>query len=175
MIDQYLAKIAELHADLGIPESFREDCVLPLCQPPRELVATEVDYYGRPQQLTPEALESWQAMKNAAAADGIVIHLISAYRDLEYQHHLFRKKLEHGDTLEAILKVNAAPGFSEHHTGRAIDLGTENCPALVTEFEETPAFQWLEKNAHEFSFSLSYPRDNALGIVYEPWHWCFLP
>ncbi len=113
-------------------------------------------------------------MKTAAATDGIVIHLISAYRDIDYQYELLRRKLDQGDSLDSILKVNAAPGYSEHHTGRAIDLGTVDCPALVTEFEETPAFQWLEQNAHQFKFKLSYPRDNPLGIVYEPWHWCFL-
>lgn len=175
MTDNYLSKISELHAALGIPTSFQEDCRLPLCRPPDELVDTEADFYGRPQRLTPTAFESWRSMKAAAAADGVVIHLISAYRDIDYQYELLRRKLDQGDPLDAILRVNAAPGYSEHHTGRAIDLGTVDCPALVTEFEETPAFQWLEQTASQFNFKLSYPRDNSLGIVYEPWHWCFLP
>ena len=72
-----------------------------------------------------------------------------------------------------ILRVNAAPGYSEHHTGRAIDLGTIGCRALEEEFELTEAFAWLENNAAHFQFSLSYPRNNPSGVIYEPWHWCF--
>ena len=148
---------------------------MPLCHPPEMLVATEPDYYGRPQQLTPEAFSAWQEMKAAASADHVVIHLISAYRDADYQCQIFKKKLAAGQELASILQVNAAPGYSEHHTGRAIDIGTENCPALETEFEETPAFTWLCEKAGNFGYSLSYPKNNALGISYEPWHWCFMP
>ena len=75
--------------------------------------------------------------------------------------------------MEQILRVNAAPGFSEHHTGRAVDLGTHDCEALEEEFEQTDAFVWLERNAESFGFAMSYPRGNASGFAYEPWHWCF--
>ena len=112
-------------------------------------------------------------MKAAAAGDGVVIHLISAYRDIDYQCQIFKRKLDAGLQLASILQVNAAPGYSEHHTGRAVDLGTEDCPALETEFEKTPAFKWLSANAGEYGFVMSYPKDNPLGISYEPWHWCF--
>ncbi|MDA0687825.1 MAG: D-alanyl-D-alanine carboxypeptidase family protein [Proteobacteria bacterium] len=174
MSDSYLSKISELHELLGIPASFREECSMPLCHTPAQLVATEPDYYGRPQQLTPEAFAAWSDMKAAAARDGVVIHLISAYRDPDYQCQIFKRKLDAGEPLAAILRVNAAPGYSEHHTGRAIDLGTLDCPALETEFEKTPAFAWLSEHAGTFGFALSYPRDNAHGIGYEPWHWCFM-
>jgi D-alanyl-D-alanine carboxypeptidase len=174
LTDSYLQQISDLHAMLGIPASFREQCSMPLCRPPEQLVATEPDYYGRPQQLTPEACAAWTAMKAAAAQDGVVIHLISAYRDPDYQCQIVQRKLQAGESLAAILRVNAAPGYSEHHTGRAIDLGTLDCPALETEFEKTPAFAWLSEHAGTFGFTLSYPKNNALGISYEPWHWCFM-
>jgi D-alanyl-D-alanine carboxypeptidase len=112
-------------------------------------------------------------MKQAALAQEVTIFLISAYRSIEYQHQLIAKKIASGQAIDDILKVNAAPGFSEHHTGRAIDIGTSNCPAVVEEFEKTLAFQWLESNAGSYGFSLSYPRNNRYGIAYEPWHWCF--
>ncbi len=79
-----------------------------------------------------------------------------------------RKKLERGDTIENILKVNAAPGFSEHHTGCALDITTPGYDALKESFEKSPAFDWLTGNASRFGFSLSFPRGNAAGIAYEP-------
>ena len=161
------------NAVLGITESFTSACKLPLCLEPVRLVETELDFYGRPQRLTPECFIAWTAMKQAAAAQEVSIFLISAFRSIEYQHQLIAKKLANGQQLDDILMVNAAPGFSEHHTGRAIDIGTLNCDALVEEFEKTTAFQWLEINAKDYGFSLSYPRNNTFGIAYEPWHWCF--
>ncbi len=134
---------------------------------------TEADFYGRPQQLTPVAKQAWQEMKSAAAQQGVVIHLISAFRGFEYQYQLLKRKLDAGEALNEILTVNAAPGYSEHHTGRAIDIGTIDSPALEVEFENTPAFDWLCANAADFGFSMSYPRNNPLGIDYEPWHWCY--
>lgn len=162
-----------MHELLEIPAAFRRQCKLPLCREPRELVATEADYYGRPQRLLPAAFSAWTAMKTAAADAGIRLHLISAFRDIDYQYQLLQRKLEAGQSLEQILTVNAAPGYSEHHTGRAIDVGTMDCAALVTEFEDTAAFTWLQKNAADFGFFLSYPHDNPFGIGYEPWHWCY--
>ena len=145
----------------------------PLCQEPEELVDTEADFYGRPQRLMPPAREAWQEMKNAAIEQGVVILLISAFRAYEYQYQLIKRKLEAGQELAQILTVNAAPGFSEHHTGRAVDIGTLDCPALEVEFELTPAFAWLREHAGRYGFSMTYPHDNAFGISYEPWHWCY--
>ena len=45
----------------------------------------------------------------------------------------------------------------------------------VTSVELSDGFAWLSHSAHQFGFSLSYPRDNPLGFIYEPWHWCFNP
>ena len=63
------------------------------------------------------------------------------------------------------------PGFSEHHSGRALDLGTPGCDGLSEDFEATQAFEWLSESASRFGFVLSYPHDNAWGFSYEPWHW----
>ena len=158
---------------LSIEPHFVESCALPWCVEPAELVDTEADYYGRPQRLTPAAFSAWSHMKSAAHNDDVVLHLISAFRGYEYQFEVIKRKLDGGQSLADILKVNAAPGFSEHHTGRAIDIGTLDCPALEEKFEQTPAFQWLSSHAQEFGFVMTYPRNNKFGIAYEPWHWCF--
>jgi D-alanyl-D-alanine carboxypeptidase len=76
--------------------------------------------------------------------------------------------------MERILAVNAAPGFSEHHGGCAVDLGAPGLPPVEASFEDTPAFRWLVANAVALRLRMTYPRDNPHGILHEPWHWRFL-
>jgi D-alanyl-D-alanine carboxypeptidase len=90
---------------------------------------------------------------------------------VDYQARLIRKKINAGQKIGDILEVNAPPGFSEHHTGRAVDVATPGSRPLTEDFESTQAFAWLQRRAAEFGFSMSYPRDNPCGFVYEPWHW----
>ena len=70
----------------------------------------------------------------------------------------------------------APPGYSEHHTGLALDIGDLDHPETDVEvsFEETPAFEWLKNNADRFGFELSFPVGNPQGVSYEPWHWRFV-
>ena len=84
-----------------------------------------------------------------------------------------RRKRERGLSIDEILKISAAPGYSEHHSGRAIDLTAPGYAALEEEFEKSPSFAWLRRHARRFGFALSYPRNNRRGIAYEPWHWCW--
>ncbi|MEQ1638880.1 MAG: D-alanyl-D-alanine carboxypeptidase family protein [Methylococcales bacterium] len=76
---------------------------------------------------------------------------------------------------EDILTVLAPPGFSEHHTGCAVDISTPGTAPAALVFEQTAAFSWLNTNAHRFGFYLSFPLGNPYGYQYEPWHWCFHP
>jgi len=112
-------------------------------------------------------------MKYAAREDGISLSIASAYRSVERQIEIVRGKLQAGEPLEQILRVSAPPGFSEHHTGRAVDVATPNAPPLDISFSKTEAYSWLKRHAVEFRFVLSYPEDNSHGYAFEPWHWCF--
>src|SRR5690606_1680760 len=114
---------------------------------------------------------AWLRMRATAARDGIVLDAISGYRSHDYQLGIFERKLARGLSVDDILRVNAAPGFSEHHAGLALDIGTPGEPPAEESFEATPAFAWLLANAADSGFGMSYPRDNPHGIVYEPWHW----
>jgi D-alanyl-D-alanine carboxypeptidase len=67
--------------------------------------------------------------------------------------------------------VNAAPGFSQHHTGAAVDIASPGSRPLTEEFDQSGAFEWLTRNAANYGFSMTYPRENPWGFVYEPWHW----
>jgi len=102
---------------------------------------------------------------------GVHLEAISGFRSHAYQLGIFHRKLARGLSVAQILAVNTAPGFSEHHGGFALDIGTAGEPPAERTFEHTPAFAWLCANAERFGFHLSYPRDNPHGIVYEPWHW----
>ncbi|MGV3591056.1 MAG: M15 family metallopeptidase [Gammaproteobacteria bacterium] len=158
---------------LGIPSSYASTCGMPPQMECTTLVLTEPDVFGRQPQLDAGAYAAWTAMKEAAARDGITLQLVSAFRSIAYQHDLIQRKLARGDSIAAILAVNAAPGFSEHHTGRAVDIGTPGFAHLEIEFEQSPAFAWLTSRAREFSFRMSFPRGNPYGVQYEPWHWCY--
>lgn len=129
--------------------------------------------FGREQSLAPAAADAWMGLRDAAAGESVELQLVSAYRSVQYQRQLVERKLVAGLSIESILRVSAAPGYSEHHTGRAIDLSTPGSVPLEEEFEGTAAFDWLLRNASRFGFVLSYPRGNPYGIIYEPWHWAF--
>ncbi len=163
----------EIFRSLGIPATYAVTCGMPLQQECAALVDTELDVFGRQPRLDARAFAAWTAMKSAAAREGIVLQLISAFRSITYQQELIQRKLARGDSIAAILAVNAAPGYSEHHTGRALDIGSPGFAHLEIEFERSPAFAWLTKHASEFGFTMSFPRDNAYGVQYEPWHWCY--
>ena len=140
---------------------------------PDALAGIGTDRHGRPMYLVAAAARAWLQMNARAAQDGIAIEPLSSFRSIAYQRGLIARKLKRGDTLEEILKVNAAPGFSEHQSGRAIDIGTPGVAPLDETFELSPAFAWLRAHAGEFGFRMSYPRNNTLGVIYEPWHWYF--
>lgn len=146
---------------------------LQLMAEPAALQFAGRDRFGRPLWLSARAARAWRQMRAAALRADIVLDAISGYRSHDYQLGIFERKFARGLTLEQILTVNAAPGFSEHHSGDALDLGTPGEPPAEESFEATPAFAWLCSNAHAFGYRLSYPRNNPHGIVYEPWHWCW--
>lgn len=164
--------IEPLLAEIGIDTGrYRTDSGLDPIEEPAQLEFAGFDRYKRPLWLDYHAAKAWQRLRQAASDDGVVIDAISGFRSQHYQMGIFRRKLARGLGIRDILKVNAAPGFSEHHSGRAIDIGTIGEPAAEEHFENTPAFEWLQGSAAGFGFRLSFPRGNPHGISYEPWHW----
>ena len=169
----YLARVQSILDELQVPPQFCTGRASPVQDEATELELVEVGENGREYFLIPPAAAAWRELRAAAAADGVTVKIISAFRSVDRQAEIVRDKLASGLSFEAIFAVSAPPGYSEHHTGRAVDVGTPGVRSLEVEFEETPAFRWLAANASRFGFVLSYPRDNACGYIYEPWHWCF--
>lgn len=169
-MDAVHQRVRTLHRRLGIPADYAARTGLPL-QPEPEALVTVVTRQPREQRLAPHAAACWARMEAAAERDAVRLLLISTFRSFDYQADLIERKLAQGQAIEDILRVNAAPGYSEHHSGRAVDIGVPEEEPLTESFEQTEAFEWLQRNAHRWGFRLSYPRDNPFGIVYEPWHW----
>lgn len=127
---------------------------------------------------------------------GVRIFVYSAYRSYDEQCGVFRSKVatemknNKGITLDmAIKRVNtrsAFPGESEHQLGTTMDLVSDDRDLqfkLKFEFAETQAYEWLQKNAADYGFVLSYPKIEGVapsqphpetGIMYEPWHWRYI-
>jgi len=155
----YPERVRRALASLGIASGLIERRSLRLCGEAIELELAELGEDGRQFMLIPAAAQAWKDMAAAAARDGVALRLASAFRSLDRQVE--------------ILRESAPPGYSEHHTGRAVDITTPGSEALVEDFEKTEAFRWLQRRAHEFGFSLSFPRGNRFGYAYEPWHWFY--
>lgn len=173
LIESYRERIAKVHRELGISPDYETVRNLVPQVEATELCSVGFDMYGRERFLIGEAVEAWDGMQKRARESGIELILFSAFRSVEYQRDLIVKELAKPRALDEVLRVLAAPGYSEHHTGRAVDLTTTEMPPLREEFESTPAFQWLMTHAQEFRFSLSFPRGNRYGFIYEPWHWAY--
>ena len=171
----FIERIRLIHQALNIPETFASERQLPLHVEADLLIEVNCKRADKVHRLIEPAARGWAEMETAALKDGISLLLVSSFRSVEYQRALIEKKLQRGQKILEILTLLAPPGYSEHHTGRAIDLTTENCPPCVERFEDTAAFSWLSSHAENFGFSLSYPRNNPYGFVYEPWHWAFNP
>lgn len=171
----YLASIAALHRELGIASDYAAQRHLPLHveADPATLVAISQNDAGRDIALLPAAAAAWHALHAAAARDALTLIPLSGFRSVDRQAEIIRAKLTAGQSIADILRVVAAPGHSEHHTARALDIGAPESAILDESFATTPAYRWLAVHAPDFGWTLSYPADNPHGIAYEPWHWCW--
>lgn len=118
-------------------------------------------------------LLNWLKFKKQALIDGFDIEVESAYRSIEYQEKVYKEIAE--DKGEEYARTHVAiPGYSEHHTGLALDV----CIKIGDEYKidydliETGIVKYMEENAHKFGFIIRYPKDkeNITGYNYEPWH-----
>ena len=170
---RYLHRVSVINSDLEIGKDFLAKMSMPVQWEASGLVSIGPDIYQRDQRMIPGAAKAWCSMVESAASDQVVLQAVSAFRSLDYQAGIIRRKLESGQCIQDILCVSAAPGYSEHHTGRAIDVTTPGFAVLEEEFEQSEAFSWLTRYAVRFGFSLSFPRGNPFGVIYEPWHWAW--
>jgi D-alanyl-D-alanine carboxypeptidase len=129
------------------------------------------------QSLAKPAADALVAMAKAMKAAGAgTLVLQSGYRSYASQvsvhsRQVARFGLAKGEALAA------RPGYSEHQTGLASDLGAvgQGCVIRIC-FAKTKAGTWLAKNAYKYGFILRYPdgKTPITGYQYEPWHFRYV-
>ncbi len=102
------------------------------------------------------------------------VNITSAFRDEELQQELFDEKVEQTDEKEAVRWV-ARPGYSEHHSGYALDFGIYSNGVSST-FTGSWKYRWICEHAHEYGFILRYDaaKENLTGIAGESWHFRYI-
>lgn len=123
--------------------------------------------------INKEAYEAYKLMQKKMMEENLKIRIISAYRTYDYQENLYNNYLKK-EKQSIVDTYSARPGYSEHHTGLAIDV--DNGQLGYNKFYLTKEFQWMQDNAHKYGFILRYPKDKEeiTGYSYEPWHYRYV-
>jgi D-alanyl-D-alanine carboxypeptidase len=160
-LTNYARRVQSIGETLGIPGDYGQRHRLSLHAEATRLDSIGPDIFGRDQRLAPRAAAAWQRMRHAALASGIdlqaVSHSVSALPARSAAAQIVQ-----GQVIEDILKVSAAPGYSEHHSGRAIDVTTPGFAALeeaLRTARHSPG--WI--NTAEGLASGLFPRGNRHG------------
>lgn len=144
-------------------------------------LAEAKDWEGGTIQVEKEALEQYNKLKDALHEEGIDIVLDSCYRSVAKQQKLWddwSADPEKGP--EYVKKYVAVPGYSEHHTGLAIDVALEKDGKIIYDNDEMIAEKEIFAKIHaklaDYGFILRYldGKDDITGYSYEPWHFRYV-
>lgn len=131
--------------------------------------------YDDPVLVERGAYEAFQGFKAELAKEGVDVELDSCYRSTKQQQEIvdeFTK--QYGK--EYVERYVAVPGYSEHHTGLALDLFLVIDGEWVAANEEMVLRQDIWDKVHarlaDHGFILRYLQHKAsiTGCSYEPWH-----
>ncbi len=162
-------RVAEVARDGRLLNHFRYTPVPPSALAPPSTLAG-----GNCQAVNRGMAADFDAMLAAARrALGPNLYAISCHRSEPYQADLFCGARSRGIPPEQRAETVAPPGFSEHHTGFAVDFGAGSVPKCNFQqcFGTTSAGRWLIANAATYGFEMSFPPGNVQGVSPEPWHW----
>lgn len=106
---------------------------------------------GDGQFLHRPAAEAFLGMRDAAAADGVILHVNSSFRSMQSQQALYAKYLNGTGNLAA------KPGYSNHQSGLSADISTNGLG------RESSVYRWLDAHAAQFGF--------VNDVKSEAWHW----
>ena len=124
-------------------------------------------------QMRKTAAEHLALLAGAAEQQGVHLTLESGYRSYDFQKNLYSSYVKQQGQAVADTQ-SARPGFSEHQTGLAADLGGVTKPSCNIEacFADTTEGKWLAANVSTYGFVIRYPANgqDTTGYVYEPWH-----
>ena len=136
--------------------------------------------YGLPKDYNPgeskEARSEFERMKKDASKSNIYLNAFSTFRSYSYQYNLYWNYVKR-DGQEKADTYSAKPGYSEHQTGLAFDIGGKNSKLWANDgFHNTTEAKWLANNAHNYGFILRYPKgkEHITGYKYESWHYRYV-
>ena len=137
---------------------------------PLDYAPTDLVSLGGRYQLRAEAAQAMRAMLAGAAAHGLTITVQSAYRSYDYQVGVFTAQVARFGQTKAEIQV-ARPGYSEHQTGLAADVGGGGCD-IDRCFGTNDEGRWVAAHAAEYGWVVRYPdgKTDVTGYRYEPWH-----
>ena len=118
--------------------------------------------------VTIETKKALLKMAESAKKSGINLIIDSGFRSVWYQRVIIRRRLEKGEEYKKLITFVAPPGYSEHHTGRAVDFVPSEA-----RFAYSKTYKWLKENAAEFGFFETYPEDTTGVTPWESWHWVY--
>lgn len=161
--------LADLNKDCAILVNKRYS--LPSNYVPTDLVMIDSKYSIKGMARI-EAVNKFEEMCKEALNKNLHIINESAYRSYERQKELY--DIDYKDKGDLTNNTLALPGESEHQTGLAFDLCTNEYS--MYEFDKSEEFVWLQKHAHKYGFILRYPKnkESITGYNYEPWHYRYL-
>ena len=143
-----------------------------------ELVESK-NKYGETYKVEKKALEKFLELREELSKEGIYIELDSVTRSVAEQQTLWDTwTVEYGE--DYVKKYVAVPGYSEHHTGLAIDICIEKDGKRINDNDEMIAEKEIFSKIHEklakYGFILRYleGKDDITGYSYEPWHFRFI-
>ena len=125
--------------------------------------------------LVKDAHDAYAEMYEAAKADGMNLIITTSYRSYGFQSTLYNNYVKQDGQASADT-YSARPGYSEHHSGLAVDLSTPSLTNAFTEFIYTDEYQWMKKNSYKYGFIQRYTDENQYITGYQPeaWHYRYV-
>ncbi|MBO4360376.1 MAG: M15 family metallopeptidase [Eubacteriaceae bacterium] len=121
------------------------------------------------------AYAEYLRMKETLEKENIFVDLDSAYRSVKVQQETWDEfMVKYGE--EYTKAYVAVPGYSEHHTGLALDLFLIVDGKIIYENEDLVTYPEIWARIHElapeYGFILRYleGKEDITGYNYEPWH-----
>lgn len=133
-----------------------------------EKLPGEISFESSKIYVTKETRQALLKMAESAKKSGIKLIVDSGFRSVWYQKLIIKRRLEKGEDFKKLITFVAPPGYSEHHTGRAVDFVPSEA-----RFAYTETYKWLKEHAGEFGFYETWPEDSTGEIPWESWHWVY--
>lgn len=118
--------------------------------------------------ILPKTKDALLLMSSEARKDSVFLIVDSGFRSVGFQKRIIKNRLSAGEEYQKVINYVAPPGYSQHHSGLAIDF----VPSEAL-FAKTREYLWLKNNAGNFGFHETYPEDSTGNIPWESWHWIF--